>query len=96
MQHHELCTSWPHFHPYDCPECKILVLADARLSDMYTAEEYEDAYQNGYSEGEDDAEWNIESKKEHSYNEGIQYVLDNPDEYNLYSEAQWKAKYANH
>lgn len=96
MRHHESCNSWPSYHPYDCPECKILESADDRLSDMYTAEEYEDAYQNGYDEGEGDAEWNIESKMEHARNEGIEEVLNNPEKYNLYSEAQWKAKYADH
>lgn len=100
MKHHDSCKSWASFHPYDCPECKILNDYTAEFGEMYTfeqLEEYRDeAYQEGRRDGEDDNEWEINEAAEAAFDEGIQSVLENPEKYNLYSEAQWKAKYADH
>ena len=82
MKHHEACKSWPSFHPYDCPECKIL--GDTRL---YTPWEIQKLQDEAFEEGMSEAEYELEDKLNDSYDEGYEAgkeaVLNSPEEFGL-------------
>ena len=63
MRHLDECQSWDKFHPYDCPDCKLLDSAvggmEERIEEAVDAavDEAEDAARaDGYAEGKQDGE----------------------------------------
>lgn len=92
MRHHVLCKLWSKFHPYDCPECRMLneVAAGNYYSDDDIEDIKESARTDGYEEAEDDMYWERESEKEEEYDRGFkdgkQKVLENPESYGLVEE----------
>lgn len=87
MRHHEACKSWPSFHPYDCPECKILEPLGTTYTEDQIYEMLESERNEAYQEGQDDAYWENESAKEEAYDEGYkdgqQSVLTTPEDFGL-------------
>lgn len=76
MRHRDTCKSWLYFHPYDCPECKLiddLVMTNA----VYTFDEIEEIRRDAYNEGYDEAEFgqpDESSIREDALNEAIDAV----------------------
>jgi hypothetical protein len=60
MQHEDMCKSWASFHPYECPECKIIVeLIDTE--GIYSFEEIEKIKAEAYDDGYQEAEWGMDN-----------------------------------
>lgn len=91
MRHHEKCREWQNYHPYDCPECKLL----NDLGTTYTEDELyamlEDERNEAYAEGQDDATYDLEDRLteaeeqgyDNGYKDGQQSVLDAPEDFGL-------------
>lgn len=84
MQHHELCNAWASYHPYDCPECKVLE-RKGRL--LYTDNDIQEAYENGLAERDDSLYWEHQDELEESYDDGLSAgrleVMNDPGKYGL-------------
>lgn len=59
MRHLDECQSWDKFHPYDCPDCKLLDSAvggmEERIEEAVDAavdEAERTGYDNGYDDGQ--------------------------------------------
>lgn len=72
MQHEDTCESWASFHPFDCPECKILLRAG---TDLYTQDEYDRAVREAYQDGFDEAELQYEELNNESYKQALEEAV---------------------
>jgi hypothetical protein len=82
MKHNEHCNSWPNYHPYDCPECKIWdVMVEVAEDNLY--EQIEEARNEGYEEAQDEYYWERNRIADSAFQEGIEEVVDNPNKYGL-------------
>lgn len=79
MRHHESCNSWPSFHPYDCPECKIL----ENLGAVYTDKDLDDAFEQGYDEHKWQHEYELNDAYDEGFEAGKETVLNCPEDFGL-------------